>query len=436
MKATSELPSKAHVLAGSLLAFLVCVGAQAAPIELVPNTVNMFRDTRAANNLNIRAGDVFQFGANVAGGSGGTSLNAIYPLTNFTTSPAPCAPLTVSPNFCAAATNFNPNRMAVPWTLRFSRASEADLLASAPSLLGAENPVPFPVNVTISGTGLTPTISWTIPNNFTADAVRINIFDFSKDLENGSFDVILTHAVASNLLSYTIPSNVLQMGGNYSFSVQLIDTRGDPAVFVANNNNAEILRRSSSYFNFSPLDSNAPPNVYLPTVVDGVYNFSITEVGPNSITFIDPFVAIGYDYATAEGDPNFASVLLPTGIGDNLFDLYLWDGLQFADSGIDLMGGSQYFFDAVGLSRFSIRGIETSAALDPNNVTAFITGLTFVREGEFNGTMTPITAEVSVPEPGTLILLLTAALGMAGCRRGFNAPERRPQIRYGKSRGA
>lgn len=96
-------------------------------------------------------------------------------------------------------------------------------------------------------------------------------------------------------------------------------------------------------------------------------------------------------------------MLLPTGIGDNLFDLLLWNGSSFVDSGTDLTGGVQYFFGAGRVDRFEIGGIETSAGLDPANPTAFITGLTFVSEGNFTGRMTPIAA--FVPEPATLALL-------------------------------
>lgn len=408
---------------------MLSMASQAAPIQLGNGSVNMFRDTRGANNVGIGQGDLLQYGANVLGGSAGTSLGAIYgglPLNppTFIDAQSPCSPLAVNSNFCANATAFNANRVGQPWTLRFQRTGEADVLVGGPSLAGTEAPVPFPVNVSIVGGGLSPTIGWTIPGGFTADAVRVNIFDRNQSI-NGQADIIHSFAIASNVGSYAIPTTLtsgqsLTIGGDYVFNVQLIDTRGDPTVFVASNNNAEILRRSSSFFNFTPLAGGGPPNVFLPTVVNGVYNFAITNVGPNSVTFIDPFVAIGYDYSIGLGNPNFASVLLPTGIGDNLFDLFTWNGSEFVDSGIDLFGGAQFFFGAAGVDRFSIRGIETSAGLDPNNVAAFITGLSFVADGSFTGTMTPITVEVpaSVPEPSTTLLLAACAIAWLGaCRR-------------------
>ena len=393
----------------------------AAPIDLVPGTVNMFRDTRGANNVGIGQGDRLQYGASIFGGSLGTTLGARYAPTGFTDPQFPCNPLAVNPNFCSNSTAYVVNRAQEPWTLRFERPNEAPVVVGGPSLTGTETPVPFPVNVTISGTGLTPTISWTVMG-FAADAVRINIFDRNRVLPSGQADIIHSIPVNSNAGSYLIPALLssgqqLQLGGNYVFNVQLIDTRGDPADFLVTGNNAHILRRSSSFFSFTPLPGGGPPNVFLPTVVNGVYNFSITNVGPNSVTFIDPFVAVGYDYAIGAGDPNFASVLLPTGIGDSLFDLFLWNGTTFTDSGIDLLGGAQYFFGGSGVDRFSIRGIETSAGLDPEDVTAFITGLTFVTTGNFTGTMTPLTVEVTVPEPGTALLLFAAALAFAGLRR-------------------
>ncbi len=49
------------------LAMLVSVPANAAPIQLGSNSINMFRDTRGANDLGFNQGDRFNFGANVLG---------------------------------------------------------------------------------------------------------------------------------------------------------------------------------------------------------------------------------------------------------------------------------------------------------------------------------------------------------------------------------
>jgi len=78
-------------------------------------------------------------------------------------------------------------------------------------------------------------------------------------------------------------------------------------------------------------------------------------------------------------------------VGDNVFDLYLWNGSQY-EYHASVGSGFNYEFPAGGVDRFRVLGIETGAALDPSNPTAFITGLTFVSTGQFTGTMTPIVA--------------------------------------------
>lgn len=390
--------------------------AQAAPIELVPETVNMFRDTRGANDVGIVQGDRFQFGANVVGGSDGTTLGAVYPPTGFTVSQFPCDPLAVNPNFCARTTSFDSNRLQ-PWTLRFENGPDV-LTATGPSLVGSEQPVPFPTNVSFSGSGLTPTIAWTIPDGFEPDGFRVNVFDKGQITPNGVADIIHSVVLPESTLSYSLPSTLssgqqLVAGENYTINFQLIETRNH----VDLTQNADILRRSSSFFAFSPVTGSEPPVVFLPTVVDGVYNFSITDVGSSSIIFIDPFVAVGYDYAIGNSDPNFASVLLPD-IGDDEFTLEYLDGDDLVQ--VMVAPDVQIFFPEGGVNAFSVIGIDPAAGLDPNNVTAFITGLTFVTEGNFGGTMTPRTVFVPevnpVPEPASLTLVLIGLGGLAAIR--------------------
>jgi len=127
--------------------------------------------------------------------------------------------------------------------------------------------------------------------------------------------------------------------------------------------------------------------------------------------FIDPQVATGYDYILDSG-PNFTSVLLP-GVGDGQFGLYLWNGTEWAfDS--TLSAGTEHSFGALGVDRFRIVGIETSAGLDPNSPAVFVTGLKFADAGHTNMHMIPITQQVGVvPEPKAYAMLL-AGLGLLG----------------------
>jgi hypothetical protein len=147
---------------------------------------------------------------------------------------------------------------------------------------------------------------------------------------------------------------------------------------------------------------------------NGAYIFN-TAVIPNVPIFIDPLLATGYQYATGAGDPNFSTVVLPIGIGDSLYTIMV-NGISFEVAGGQLFDFLAHGF-ADGVSEFSVTGIETSAQLDPLNVGAFVTELTFVSAGQFTGTQTPLVSESSVPEPASLALFALGVVGLSAAYR-------------------
>jgi hypothetical protein len=182
--------------------------------------------------------------------------------------------------------------------------------------------------------------------------------------------------------------------------------------------------------------------------------------------FFDPVVAIGYNYELRPNDPasqltfGITAIKIPTKIGDGKYELYLYNVITHAyvDVGQEIDADPTNSFDVVaylqslsaaedalfgisdpemGLSQFSIRGIDPLAGLDPNDPNAFITGLLFT--GEINGNLfitplaldtdtgaltDPLPREVSVvPEPHSLsIFSLGLLLLLFGAWRRGKAP--------------
>lgn len=176
-----------------------------------------------------------------------------------------------------------------------------------------------------------------------------------------------------------------------------------------------------------PVAGGTNANPLLPTTTLGnsfiFNNLSITgPVGFTQPIVIDPEIAIGYDYEVGEGAENFASVLLPDDIGDGLYELVLFDAQNNPVlTGVTLFGGTEFDLTTLvvgGVSKFRVIGIEQSAALDPEDPLAFMTGLTFVNQFE-DGTisMTALTEVVDVPAPGAAVIFVLGLAGIGFARR-------------------
>ncbi|QSX79453.1 hypothetical protein [Agrilutibacter solisilvae] len=123
------------------------------------------------------------------------------------------------------------------------------------------------------------------------------------------------------------------------------------------------------------------------TTSSGAYTFSV-DVVANVPIFIDPEVALGYQYDTGAGDPAITTVRLPIGIGDNRYTV------QVGGHRFPVAAGELFDFRANGygrgVHRFRVTGIEGQAGLDPDNPYAFPTQLSFIADGRFTGTMLPL----------------------------------------------
>ena len=114
------------------------------------------------------------------------------------------------------------------------------------------------------------------------------------------------------------------------------------------------------YADFRASNTAGPP-VNLPAaVVNGAYVFNIS-VQAGQTYYIDPAVAIGYDYRIGVGDPSFMSVVLPTGIGDGLYDIF---GLGLhLDAGL-LYGGGGNLLGVFAGPGFKARLLEQQGQRD------------------------------------------------------------------------
>lgn len=411
------------VAAGLTAAFC----ASASPVSV--SRTYQFLDNVSTNSLGIRSGTRQQFGSNcvVLVGNACTPQNLANAVGTSVTATQGSSVVQLS--FVASDLTSNhwaaaPSPSAVPdgqWTITATNGTDS---ASALSpALSSSVPMGFATAAAIQQNSLTPTFSWLLPqvaSGSSIDSVTALLRDVS-DFRNGVATLIYRASLGASATSFQVLANdsrflggnTLQLGRQYALEIQVQDTRDN----TANGAFPNVASQSRTHLNFS-LESGSSGLVYLPSLDTSgsvpVYRFNGVPVQQGVTVLIDPEVAVGFDYAVGAGDPWFESVTMPTGVGDDVFDLWLWNGTDWADTGMDLFGGQQHIFGGQGVDRFRITGIETGAGINPRAAGAFTTGVSFVGNGTFNGTMTPLVA--NVPEPSAAWLAL-AGLALLTVRR-------------------
>jgi hypothetical protein len=345
------------------------------------------RDNVSANSIGRTPGDRLLFGANVrpnprccndpattvTASQLGSAVSLLY-----LDSPA-------VPDEFSGTVLYN-SALAGAWTMTATNpGSPNSPLQALSHVVGNAAQVPFVESMTLTGTETRPTFSWVVPNGFTPDRVSIQIWNRDDPLAVGLARLVHQISLAADATSYTVagPLNAtgetLQADRRYSVAILLHEDRSP----------GSTLSRSVSFFDFTPTNAGQIP-IALPTLdgTTGVYNFN-TAVQAGQTVFLDPLVAVGYDYAIGPGNPRFASLTLPD-VGDGWYRLYVFDGHAFRF--VRWLGaGVVHHFPPGGVERFRVLGIEPAAGLDPANAMAFVTGVTFTDSGQFTGTMTPLT---------------------------------------------
>ena len=406
-----------RVLAGGFfVAFLISVAPTPSYAQIDISDPENFSDDYGVNPLGngapigttgfYQGGTYDSVGADSVTPSAGTTVTATqstftYNL-NFIGGPG-----TALPNQFYANLPLDPS-LTGSWTLTATNPNELTSAVAQTPALNVPNPPPLATGVTLSGDGLAPTVTWSVPPN--SSATTETVFVYEQGLPAHVFG---SPNLPAGTGSYTLPAGALTAGNLYSIAVQEdVD---------ANGTTGHLESRSRS---FTAYDTATPGtingSIVLPTVSSTLSQFGgpifefDTPVTANTPISIDPPSATGFIYDIGTGDPNFASVELPAVQNPNPYDLYLWNGSKFVFD-TTLNPNTVFDFGGNGVSEFEILGIASSVGLNPNSATDFVTKLTFEGSGTFTGTMTPI---ISVPEPSTwaMALLGFAGLGFLGYR--------------------
>jgi hypothetical protein len=351
-------------------------------------------------------------GANSVTPSAGTTVTATQGAFTYNI-PFIGGPGTANPDEFYRNLPLNPS-LTGAWTLTATNPNElSGAVVQTPTLNVLDTP-PLATGVTLSGSGVAPTVTWSVPSNSSATTETVYVF------QAGLHEAIYKGPdLTAGTNSYTIPTNVLTSGDSYSIAVQE-DVR-------TNGTLGSIESRSRSFTAyFAATSGTISTSIVLPSVSSTVSQFGgpiydfdtpVTQDVPISI---DPQPAIGFIYTIGSGDPNFASVELPNVSNPGPYELYLWNGSEFV---LDrtLAADTLFTFASGGVSTFEILGISPSVGLNPNSATDFVTQLTFTGTGVFNGTMTPV---IAVPEPSTWVMSIIGFLGLGYA--GYCARRRRP----------
>ena len=219
------------LLAAALPVLVLGESASATDISIT-SPIN-FRDNRPTNPVGNTSGDLLIVGAvSITPSGAGTTGTATQGGTTLDLS---FIPDTVFPNQYAASTPFNA-ALTGPWSINATDATGT--LSVLTNSIASPQLLPLAGNVQVVGTGLRPTITWTLPDftGFDPDRIQLRVWDLDRITFGTRRDVIFNSAnLNTTTTSFVIPANLLKAGGNYAFDVIIDDFEG---AFVENRSEA------------------------------------------------------------------------------------------------------------------------------------------------------------------------------------------------------
>lgn len=134
-------------------------------------------------------------------------------------------PMTINRNLYTRAIRFDRN-LTGSWQITATRASEW-VQVSTPAIANPQV-VPLVENLQVSGTGLTPEVTWKVPDltGFDVDRIRVMALDTGRSAGVLRDHIFVSQDLPTNTTRFTIPAGVLETGRTYVFRVLLEDLEG------------------------------------------------------------------------------------------------------------------------------------------------------------------------------------------------------------------
>ena len=222
----------------------------------------------------------------------------------------------------------------------------------------------------------------------------------------------------SPILRFDVPVAPNSTGNIFKFILaDTSDSSFDTTIFLSSFGNFDSENGESEFTPSMPDPSN-------PTNEDGAFVFDLPEVEQGETIWFDPEIAVGYVYEATDGGL-FASVSTPSSISVNNGKDALGNDNPYYITYVDAngieqtvkVGPSEKFDFPNPVSTFQITGINSDLMLDPDDFTAFVTGVSFTQAGQFQVTQQAITQSTEVSAPGTLMLFAMTLIGVVSLRK-------------------